>query len=84
MLDDFLKANYPHEYQPSHVRQGTKEFKSTIKLQFSHQNRENSYLFLGVPHLYDEGHVVLAWYESAETLPAMLFSAEGDLSCFSH
>jgi hypothetical protein len=76
MLNDFLKVNFPAEYQSSHVRQGTKEFKSTIKLQFSHHNRENSYLFLGVPHLYDEGHVVLSWYVTINTQSGMLRMAD--------
>lgn len=60
-LDQFLRDNYPHQYQPRHLVEGIKQFKASTKLQFSLERREETFLQIGREDELDQGCIELSW-----------------------
>lgn len=61
-LSHYLTSQYPFAFKDAHLARGVKDFKTTIKPQFSANNRELVHLTLTDDEdLYVNGAIQLTW-----------------------
>jgi hypothetical protein len=60
-LHEYLSTRYPDTYRPHHLVRGVKEFTSTVKLQFSNNQRDDFYLLVGTDEEFEQGCIRLTW-----------------------
>ncbi|GFZ48315.1 hypothetical protein JCM24511_06063 [Saitozyma sp. JCM 24511] len=62
-LQNKLSREYPATYQERHLLRGMREFTASTKIQFSHQNRQSTFLQLSDDDEFNQGCIELQWHE---------------------